>query len=222
MTKIRVLLGDDHPVVQTGLRQVLTALSDMDVVALAGNGIEALTKAKELQPDVVVLDLRMPEMNGVEATQRIKEELPNARVVIFSMQDREAYVQEALRAGVDGYVLKGAPMSELISAIREVHSGGFFLGPMLQKKVIRSMRRDRKQVMDEDRYHQLSERELQVLQLLVEGHSTADIGKKLFISGKTAEKHRANIMNKLGLSNLVDLIKFAIRVGVIDPEEWKD
>ena len=222
MTGIRVLLGDDHPVVQAGLRQVLTGLPDMEVVALAGNGSEAFAKTRELQPDVVVLDLRMPEINGIETTQRIKEVLPDTRVVIFSMQDRETYVQEALRAGVDGYVLKGAPMSELISAIREVHSGGFFLCPLLQKKIIRSLRRDRKQVLDEDRYRQLSERELQVLQLLVEGHSAADIGKKLFISAKTAEKHRANIMSKLGLSNLVDLIKFAIRVGAIDPDEWKD
>ena len=222
MTGIRVLLGDDHPVVQTGLSQALSDLPDMEVVALAGNGCEVLTGVRELRPDVAVLDLRMPEMNGIEATLRIKEELPETRVIIFSMQDRETYVREALRSGVDGYVLKGAALKELIAAIREVHAGGFFLCPLLQKKVIHSLRKDRRQILDESRYRQLSEREIEVLRLLVEGCTAAEIGEKLFISAKTAEKHRANIMGKLGIATLIDLIKFAIRVGALDPETWKE
>ena len=221
MTRIRVLLADDHPVVQLGLDQALSALPDMEVVAVTGNGQEALEKTCELQPNVALLDLSMPDMNGIDATRLIKENRPDVRVVIFTMQDREAFLQRVFQAGADGYVLKGAPISEVVQAIRAVHGGACYLSPRVQRGVIQSFLRTREASPDVMLYDQLSDREQQVLRLLVEGHSTVRIGEMLFISPKTVETHRTNIMQKLGLETLVDLIKYSMRISIIDPEEWQ-
>jgi two-component system, NarL family, response regulator NreC len=218
---IRVLLADDHPVVQFGLGQALSALPDMEVIAVAGNGKEAVEKTGELQPNVVLLDLSMPEMNGIDATRLIKGNWPEVRVVIFSMQDREAYLRQVFQAGADGYVLKGAPISEVAQAIRDVHKGAYFLSPRIQKGVIQSFLSTREDSPDEMKYDKLSDREQQILRLLVEGHSTSRIGEMLFISPKTVETHRTNIMQKLGIETLVDLIKYSMRISIIDPDEWQ-
>jgi len=221
MSKIRVLLADDHPVVQLGLGQALSALPDMEVVAVTGNGQEALEKTCVLQPNVALLDLSMPDMNGIDATRLIKEHRPEVRVVIFTMQDREAFLQRVFQAGADGYVLKGAPISEVVQAIRAVHGGACYLSPRVQRGVIQSFLRTREASPDVMLYDQLSDREQQVLRLLVEGHSTVRIGEMLFISPKTVETHRTNIMQKLGLETLVDLIKYSMRISIVDPEEWQ-
>lgn len=218
---IRVLLADDHPVVQVGLEQALSALPDLEVVAVAGNGQEALEKTCELQPDVALLDLSMPDMNGIDATRLIKEQRPDVRVVIFTMQDREAFLQRVFQAGADGYVLKGAPISEVAQAIREVHKGACYLSPRVQRGMIQSFLRTRQASPEVMRYDQLSDREQQILRLLVEGHSTGKIGEMLFISPKTVETHRTNIMRKVGTDSLIDLIKYSMRISVIDPEEWQ-
>jgi two-component system, NarL family, response regulator NreC len=218
---IRVLLADDHPVVQFGLGQALSALPDMEVIAVADNGKEAVEKTCELHPNVVLLDLSMPEMNGIDATRLIKDNWPEVRVVIFTMQDREAFLQRVFRAGADGYVLKGAPISEVAQAIRDVHEGAYFLSPRIQKGVIQSFLRTRENSPDERKYDKLSDREQQILRLLVEGHSTGRIGEMLFISPKTVETHRTNIMQKLGIETLVDLIKYSMRISIIDPDEWQ-
>jgi len=218
---ITVLIADDHPVVQLGLGQALAALSDIELVGVAGTGKEALEKILELRPDVALLDLSMPEMNGIEATRQIKKSLPEVGVLIYSMQDREAFIHSVFRAGADGYVLKGAPVSEVAEAIRAVHRGDYYLGPQIQGVVLRTFLRAREPSPEEQSYENLSDREQQVLRLLVEGHSTARIGEMLFISPKTVEKHRANIMQKLAVDSMIDLIKFAMRINIVDPDEWK-
>ena len=218
---IRVLLADDHPVVQVGLEQALSAQSDMEVIAVAGNGQEAFDKTCELQPDVVLLDLSMPDMNGIDATRLIKEYRPDARVVIFTMQDREAFLQRALQAGADGYILKGAPISEVAQAIRDVRNGACYLSPRVQRGLIQSFLRTREASPEVMKYDQLSDREQQILRLLVEGHSTGKVGEMLYISPKTVETHRTNIMRKVDTTSLVELIKYSMRISVIDPEEWQ-
>jgi len=218
---IRVLLADDHPVVQVGLEQALSAQSDMEVIAVAGNGQEALDKTCELQPDVVLLDLSMPDMNGIDATRLIKEYRPDVRVVIFTMQDREAFLQRALQAGADGYILKGAPISEVAQAIRDVRNGACYLSPRVQRGLIQSFLRTREASPEVMKYDQLSDREQQILRLLVEGHSTGKIGEMLYISPKTVETHRTNIMRKVDTASLVELIKYSMRISIIDPEEWQ-
>lgn len=213
---IRVLIADDHAVVVEGLRRVLSAEPDMEVVAVAENGSAALEKTRDLKPDVVLLDLSMPEMNGIEATRRIKECLPEVRVVAFSMHEKDAFVCEVLRAGADGYVMKGSPIAEVTRAIRDVVRSGSFLCPGTQGKLIRSFR-SRREEGPEGNYDLLTDREQQVFRLIVEGHSTRRIGELLFVSPKTVETHRSNIMRKLKTDSLVEMVKYAVRIGIVDP-----
>ena len=217
---IKVLLVDDHPVVQIGLCQGISGFPDIEVIGTALGGREAVDKTCELNPDVILLDLCMPDVNGIDVTRLIKKSRPNVRVVIFSMQDREAFVHRAFWAGADGYVLKGAPINDVVKAIRDVNQGHYFVSPKIQGLIIGSFRRTREAPPEERAYEHLSDREQQVLRLLVEGNSSTQIGEKLFISSKTVDTHRANIMQKLGVETLVDLIKFAIRINILDPDEW--
>ena len=222
MSVMRVLVADDHPVVQEGLCQVLTAESDIEVVGVAGNGREALEKSRDLQPDVVLLDLSMPEMNGVEATRMIRDNLADTQVVAFSMHEKETFIQRVFRVGAKGYVLKGAPLGDVIKAIREVSAGHYYLFSKIRSDVIQAFLKGTDEQSGDECYDQLSEREQQVFRLIVEGNSTTRIGDLLCVSPKTVEKHRANIMRKLEVSNLVDMVKYAVRIGIIDPEFWKD
>ena len=221
MEQIKVLLVDDHPVVHLGLSEALANLPDINVVAVADNGEKALAKIGEAKPDVVLLDLKMPGLNGIEITRLIKADNPDVNIVIFSMHDEESFLSQAFQAGAVGYVLKGAPVGEVARALRETSKGDYFLCSRLQKDVVRDFFKVRQTTPEEVKYDRLTDREQQILRLLVNGHSTTVIGDMLFISHKTVETHRANIMQKLEVGNLVDLIKYCMRMNILDPEEWK-
>jgi DNA-binding NarL/FixJ family response regulator len=210
---IRVLLADDHRVVTDGLRSLIDARPDMKVVALANNGLEAVRRALVDKPDVVVLDQAMPEMNGTEAAQIIRERRENARVIILSMHSNIEHVQRALRAGASGYVLKSSAGDEVVGAIRAVHAGRRYLSPPLAEAML-----DHLIETPEDPMLLLSARERQVLKMLAEGCSIVEIAAKLSLSRKTVETYRERTMEKLGVHNLPALVKFAIRHSLIELE----
>lgn len=221
VSKIRVLISDDHPIVRSGLRQLLDAEIDMQVVDEACDGLETLEKARIYCPDVLLLDIAMPKLNGFEVAQMVRTASPETKVVILSMYEKEAYACQALEAGALGYILKGGPSDEIPIAIRAVHRGQYFLSPSITSSVVNNyLNASRKEIPSEG-YQGLSERERQVFMLLVEGNTTARISDILCISPKTVEKHRANITSKLGLSSPVEMLRYAIRIGLVDPEIWK-
>ncbi len=223
MNRIRVLIADDHALVREGLRQLLSTQVDMEVVGEAANGVDALEKSRKLRPDVLLLDIAMPRMSGLEAIRVIREASPQTKIIMLSMFEKEAYAHQALDAGAQGYVLKGAPSSEVFTAVRTTYGGGYFFSPQIHAAVIESYLGSHHSGEDKSKftsYDTLSDREKQVFLLVVEGNSTSEISKILCVSPKTVEKHRANIGKKLGLSNPVDMVKYAIRIGVLDPEFW--
>lgn len=221
MSVIKVLIADDHVMVREGLCQLLGTQPDIKVVGEASDGMEALEKAKTLRPDVLLLDIAMPVLSGLEAASLICQTVPETRVIILSMYEKEAYVHRALSAGALGYLLKGEPSDALLEAIRVVFKGRYFLSPKMTSGIIDVYLKNRKKELGASRYELLTEREKQVFLLLAEGNSSATVSDILCISPKTIEKHRANICKKIGLSNPIDMMKYAVRIGVIDPEFWK-
>ena len=219
MKPIKILIADDHAMVREGLRQLLDLQNDIEVVGEARDGIEALEKARELKPDVLLMDIAMPRLGGLDALKLIRESVPEARVVILSMYEKDAFAQEALRNGAVGFVLKGAPSSDMLAAIRNAHANRFFLSQSIQATVIDGYLAGGREKAPTV-YDQLSEREKQVFALLIEGNSIVQISDILCVSGKTVETHRANINRKIGTSNPVSMVKFAIRHGIIDLESW--
>ena len=223
MIPIKVLIVDDHQMVRAGLRQLLATESDIEVIAEAGDGIEGLELAKKLRPDVAVFDVAMPQMGGLEAIALLQQAAPQVKVVILSMFSKEEFAQEALKAGAHAYVLKGAPSSDLLDAIRAAKEGRYFFSTDVHAKVIKTYaHRPRILANDATGYHQLSEREKQTFRLLIEGNTTAQIANILCISQKTSEKHRTSVVKKLGISNPVEWMKYAIKIGLVDPEVWRN
>jgi two-component system response regulator NreC len=219
---MRVLVADDHAIVREGLRQLLNSQRDMEVVGEAEDGREAIEKAKSLRPDVTLLDIAMPRLSGLEAVRLIKEAVPNSQVVVLSMHKKEAYVHQVLDAGALGYVLKASPSSDVLEAIRAVYRGEYFLSSKIRAEVIGTYLENRREKPAVRGYDLLSEREQQVFRLIVEGNSTNQIADVLCVSPKTVEKHRANVMKKLGIHDVVAMVKYAIKIGIIDPELWED
>ncbi len=219
---MRVLLADDHAIVREGLRQLLNSQRDMEVVGEAEDGREALEKAKSLRPDVTLLDIAMPRLSGLEAVRLIKEAVPNIQIVVLSMHKKEAYVHQVLDAGALGYVLKASPSSDVLEAIRAVYRGEYFLSSKIRAEVIGTYLENRRKRPAVRGYDLLSDREQQVFRLIVEGNSTNQIADVLCVSPKTVEKHRANVMKKLGIHDVVAMVKYAIKIGIIDPELWED
>ncbi len=215
---IRVLLADDHTIVREGVRLCLEAMGDIEVVAEAEDGQMAVLLANQLRPDVAVVDLTMPRLNGVEAIRQIKRDLPETEVVELSVHDSEPYVVQALRAGAAGYVLKRNAATELAAAIRAAHDGQAYLHPSIARRVIDDYlsRIHASEDAASEPHERLTPREREVLQLAAEGHTTRAIAGLLCLSTKTVEHHRASLMTKLGLRGQTELVKYAIRAGLVE------
>jgi DNA-binding NarL/FixJ family response regulator len=211
MDKIKVLLVDDHAIMRDGIRALLSLHNDIDIVGEASDGHEAIEKTMELSPDLIIMDIAMPEMDGLEATRRIKKQNPRVKILILTQYDNKEYILSAVRAGAAGYIPKRALGSELITAIRAIHRGDSFLYPSVATALIEEYQ----QVGTEDPYDQLTPREREVIKLLAEGQSSREIAEKLFISQKTVLGHRSRIMEKLGLHNRAELFKYAARKGLM-------
>ena len=211
MKRIRILVADDHAVVRQGFKMILDAQADMEIVGEAGNGREAVELAEQLHPDVVVMDVSMPELNGIEATRRLASSAPRARVVALSMHKDSVYVREILRAGARGYLLKDSGAADLVAAIRAVASGESYLSPAVSNAVLDDYRKHATNPID-----LLTSREREVLQLLAEGKTNKEIAGVLNLSVYTVEAHRGRIMEKLNLHSIGELVLFAVRNGLIE------
>lgn len=215
---VRVVLAEDHLIVREGLRALLDARDDVEVVAEADNGQDAVTAAKEHRPNVVVMDLNMPGLNGVDATKAIRESLPGTHVLILSMYSTEEHVRPAIRAGAEGYLLKGSGLSDLVAAIKAVAAGNAFFSPQVAKIVLDDSRRAARTGVNERAGSDLTPRERQVLKLVAEGRSSPEIARELDLSVKTVEGHRGRIMAKLDTRNVAGLVRHAIRLGLVSAD----
>jgi DNA-binding NarL/FixJ family response regulator len=213
MSIARVLLVEDHVVVRQGIKALFSDEPDLEIVGEADDGRAALQSVSELEPDVVLMDISMPGLNGIEATRQIRQSYPEVKVVVLSMHSNEEYVFQVLRAGASGYVLKQSDSSEVLTAIRAALAGGSFLSPPISRTVIDDYVRRAEARGGDDDLELLTSREREVLQLLAEGLSNREIAEQLNISIKTVETHRSNMMNKLGVSSKTDLVKYALRKG---------
>jgi DNA-binding NarL/FixJ family response regulator len=208
---ITILLADDHSMVRQGFRRILESQADMEIVGEAANGREALEKSVELKPDVVVMDVAMPELNGIEATRRLTEASPRTRVLALSMHKDAVYVREILRAGARGYLLKDAIDADLVAAVRAVARGDAFLAPAIADSVLTDYRQHVTDPID-----RLTSREREVLQMIAEGKTNKEIASDLKLSVYTVDAHRGRIMDKLNLHSTGELVRFAVRKGLID------
>jgi len=208
---IKIIIADDHGVVAEGLKHLVEAQADMEVVALAVDGREAVRQARDLRPDVVLMDLSMPELNGADATRAILERDPKCRVIVLSMYSEREYVRRALKAGAAGYVVKRSAAKEVVDAIRAVHAGQRYLSPRVADVVLDDYTGEER----DDPLARLSAREREVLQLLAEGHTGAQIAQRLSLSQKTVETYRARLVEKLGIRDVAGLVRFAIQRGIV-------
>ena len=214
---VTILLVDDHPIVRQGLRHLLDDEPDLKVLGEAGDGVEALLLVERLKPDIIIVDMMMPGLNGLEVLRQIKNISPMTRSIVLSMQSADAYVTEAVKNGAAGYVLKETGPSELVNALREVSKGNQYFSAKLAKR----LEPNGLAIEDTplDMYETLTTRERETLQMVAEGRSSAEIGKKLAISPRTVEIHRSNLMKKLNLGNQSELIRYAIKRGIIPINE---
>jgi DNA-binding NarL/FixJ family response regulator len=215
MSKLRILLAEDHQTVREGLRLIVNAQKDMEVVGEAGDGRAAVARAQELLPDIVVMDISMPKLNGLKATERLKQVCPQVKVLTLSRHTDYGYLQQLLRAGASGYVLKQSSPVELLHAIRAVAAGGKYLDPAVAGKFIGNSSRERSPSLrgEEQGGRELSEREAEVLRLIAWGHSNKEIAERLELSVKTIEVHKANAMKRLGMTSRIDIVRFALLQG---------
>jgi len=219
MSTIKVLLVDDHTIVRKGIRSLLDGEANIEVVGEAENGREAVEKVGQLSPNIVLMDSTMPLLNGLEATRQIEKRFPDVKVLILTMHTNEEYILQFLQAGAAGYLVKQSAPQDLVSAIRAVTQGDYFLSPSISKTVIEELVRHNKPDPVEDSYNTLTDREREVLQLIVEGFSNKEIAEQLHISLKTVGVHRINLMHKLNVHNVTELTKYAIRKGIISLEQ---
>ncbi len=217
MEKIRLLLVDDHTLVRQGIRSLLETQEDIEVVAEASGGHEAIAKAAEFHPDVILMDLAMPDLNGMEATQQIKGEHPEIQVLALSMHGTDDYLFRVLESGASGYVLKEAEAAELTAAIRAVHAGGAYIYPSLAKRLIEQFLLRVGSGEERSSYDTLTVREKEILGFIGDGLTNEEIADRLSLSIHTVQTHRSNTMEKLGLHNRAQLVTYAARVGLIRP-----
>src|SRR5436305_2482552 len=211
---VRVLIVDDHAVVRTGIRLLLDQEPDIEPVGEAGSGREAIFESRSLEPDVILMDVVMPDGNGLDVIPTLLHERPEAKVLVLSMQDDPQYVRQAFTAGASGYVLKEAADTDVVSAIREVARGGRYVHPELGARLVAAETEERKRAEEDP----LSEREREVLRMLALGHTNQEIAKQLYISVRTAETHRAHIMQKLRLSSRAELVRYALDQGLLEQQ----
>ncbi len=217
MPAFRILLADDHDIVRVGMRALLESQSDFKIVGEAGDGPQAIQLTRQLIPDLIVLDLMLPYLNGLDVMRQIHSEYPNIRIVILSMNDNEAYVVEAFVCGANAYVLKQSTSEDLVLAVRNSLAGKRYLSPALSEQAIdRYINYSRSaKAGEQDPYQTLTPREYEVLNLAAHGHSNAEIAAKLLLSSRTVETHRSNMMHKLGLHSHVDLVRLALERGIL-------
>jgi len=214
---ITIVLADDHTIVREGLAKLLEAEPNIQVVGEAENGRQAVTKVEKLQPNVAIMDIAMPLLNGIEATRQIKKISPHTKVIILSMHSHDRYISELISLGASGYLLKDSTGGEIIKAISAAIKGDTYLSPSISRRVIENyLSLKKKKSPQEDLYARLSNREREVFQMIAEGHSTKEISEILCVSPSTVKTHRANIMEKLQIDNIAHLIQFAIRLGIVE------
>ena len=215
MEKIRVFLVDDHTVVRQGLRRILESDEEIEIVGEAGDGRTAIDLVQKLRPHVVVMDVAMPELNGIEATRQILKRVEGARVLVLSMHGDDVYVRQALKAGARGYLLKDSEDLDLIKAVKAIRAGGSFFSPPVSKVVLSGYLGDKAEGDSEDGVARLTDREREVLQLIAEGKTNKEVAHALSVSVNTVETHRKHIMEKLDLHNTAELVRFAIRTKIV-------
>ena len=216
MRKINVLIVDDHAIVRDGICSLLALAGDMEVVGEAANGREGLEKAGQLLPDVILMDMAMPIMGGLEAIRRIRKEFSEIKILILTQHDDKDHVFPVIQAGANGFVSKTAASSELISGIRAIFAGESYLSPSIAKLFVEDYQRLALTEDIKDHYEQLTDREREILKLVVEGYKTQLIAEMLTITPKTVEGHKTSLMNKLGIHNTIELVKYALRRGIIN------
>ena len=212
---VRVLLVDDHTIVRQGLRRILEE-KGIEVVGEAEDGRKGLEMVRELEPDVVVMDISMPKLGGIEATRRVRKEVPGTKVIILTIHFDENYIFKTLDAGANAYLVKETASEDLFDAIEAVMAGESYFSPRIPPKVIKSYKKMVKSGKKVDDFSRLTNREREILQLIAEGYTSKQIGEMLFISDKTVENHRANIMGKLDIHDTAGLVRYAIRIGLVD------
>ena len=216
MGPVRVLVADDHAILRQGIKSMLEARLGWQVVGEAANGRDAVEKAAPLKPDIVLLDITMPELNGIEATRQILKAVPGTQILILTMHEHDEYVFQALRAGASGYILKEAADTELITALHVIQSGQFYLSPTAQSVMVGDYLQRVRTGEEKDSYSSLTEREREILKLVAEGHTNNQIAERLVISPKTVDTHRTHIMDKLNLHSRAELVKYAMRRGLLE------
>jgi DNA-binding NarL/FixJ family response regulator len=213
MMPIRTLVADDHRIVRESLVAVLVASGTCEVVGQAADGIEAVELALKLRPEVAILDISMPRLNGIEVVRRLRAELPATRTLVLTMHEEEEYVLHVVRAGASGYLLKDSATSELLQAVRDLHAGRGHFGPYAARVIADQAHQPRRDL--DDPYGRLTSREREVFHLLIEGRTTKEVARALAISTKTAENHRAHVLEKLSAHNIADLVRYAVRKGLL-------
>lgn len=216
MSSIKILLADDHAILRDGLNRAFQSESDFEVVGQAGDGHTTIKLVRELSPNAVVMDIGMPELNGIETTRILSKEFPSVKIIGLSMHANDKYVREMFRAGASGYLLKNCPFEELVEAVRTVIKGKIYVSPSIGDMVVQDF--ISKPEEEKSAFSVLSQREREVLQLLAEGKSTKQAALRLHVSPKTIEAHRLNLMNKLGIDNIAQLTKYAIQEGLTATE----
>ncbi len=214
MKKIRVLIADDHTLVREGLRALLESQSDLEVVAEASNGLEAVQRCNQLKPDVALMDIGMPEMDGFEATRKIAKAHPTVRVLVLTVHETDDYFFRALEAGAQGFVVKDAASTDLVAAVRAVHDGGVFLHPPLAKRMVEDYLTRVSSGEERSTYEALTPREREVLELVGQGYTNQEMANLLTLSINTIQTHRSRIMDKLDLHSRAELMKYAVRMGL--------
>lgn len=215
MDRRRIVVAEDHTILREGLRLLLSSNADFEVVGEAGDGLEAIRLVESLKPDLILMDLSMPRMNGMGAIQEIKKQCPATKILVLTVHKTEEYILATLKAGADGYILKDATHSELMLAIDNVFSGKSYLSPGISEKVIEGYLEGRKTIKSSTSWDTLTQREREILKMIAEGYKNKDIADYLCISAKTVEKHRANLMKKLDLHSASSLTAFAMEKGLI-------